>query len=630
MSQKTCAGNRWFVLFASGVSVLAWSAPADAQTIGTFTWQLQPYCNVVTFTVSVDGPAYRLTGYDDACGDVDRIPAAGTVMPNGDGTFSFSFYSVTPDGRASHVTSTLTPGVFSGPWIDNGGQTGNFVFGVPSPQAGVPRPTPLLPASAIAPGSIGAAQVNLAELQRRVIGTCPAGQFVQVVNQDGSVACGASVASGDITMVTAGTGLTGGGAAGDVTLSVAPLGITSALLANDSVGSPKLLFPITRTVASATNAFSITNTGAGEAIAAVNTSTGSALSGINFGTGRAALFSVNTITSAAPVLDATHLGVGSVLAASLTRANNAASGISLMHAGIGSGLTVSLTNASNGSRGIDVSHAGVGAGVFATSAGGMGVWGITAAISGAGILGDNTNGEAVVGRNQGGVGVGAVVGRNDGAGYGVRGFNTENGIGVLGQAGISGGTGTAGRFEQVNAASTADVLVVVGAGSGDLIEASAGGQVRFRVTSAGAVQGDGAYSSPAADVAEFIDSDEALEPGDVVEIDTERDGRFRLATRASSAVVAGVVTSEPGVLLNARANRQTVQDGPALALAGRVPVKVSAENGPIRPGDLLVSAATPGHAMKAPTRPAAGTVIGKALGSLASGTGTIEMLVMLH
>ena len=39
----------------------------------------------------------------------------------------------------------------------------------------------------------------------------------------------------------------------------------------------------------------------------------------------------------------------------------------------------------------------------------------------------------------------------------VRGFNTKNGIGVLGQAGISGGTGTGGRFENVNAANGTDV-----------------------------------------------------------------------------------------------------------------------------------------------------------------------------
>jgi hypothetical protein len=246
------------------------------------------------------------------------------------------------------------------------------------------------------------------------------------------------------------------------------------------------------------------------------------------------------------------------------------------------------------------------------------------------VIGDNTNGEAVVGRSSGDAGVGAVVGRSDGGGYGVRGFNTENGIGVLGQAGINGGTGSAGRFENVNAANATDVLLISGNGTGDLIQASQSGLVRFRVTAAGGVQGDGAYTSPAADVAEFIDTVDVLTPGDVVEIDIDRAGQFRLAGSALSPIVAGVVTTEPGVLLNARLNRRETTDGPALAVAGRVPVKVSGENGAIAPGDLLVSSSTPGHAMRAPATPAPGTVVGKALGVHAVGTGVIEMLVMLR
>jgi hypothetical protein len=134
--------------------------------------------------------------------------------------------------------------------------------------------------------------------------------------------------------------------------------------------------------------------------------------------------------------------------------------------GIGSGITVQLTNASNGARGLDVLQAGVGPGVFATSAGGNAVWGITSSISAAGVIGDNTFGEAVVGRNRGGNGVGAVVGRNDSSGYGVRGFNTKDGIGVLGQTGISGGTGVGGRFENVNAANGNDALQAATNGTG--------------------------------------------------------------------------------------------------------------------------------------------------------------------
>jgi len=66
-----------------------------------------------------------------------------------------------------------------------------------------------------------------------------------------------------------------------------------------------------------------------------------------------------------------------------------------------------------------------------------------------------------------------------------------------------------------------------------------------------------------------------------------------------------------------------------LALAGVVPVKVCAESGAIQPGDLLVASGTAGRAMRG-ENPPAGTVIGKALGTLAEGEGVIDMLVMLR
>ena len=62
---------------------------------------------------------------------------------------------------------------------------------------------------------------------------------------------------------------------------------------------------------------------------------------------------------------------------------------------------------------------------------------------------------------------------------------------------------------------------------------------------------------------------------------------------------------------------------------GVIPCKVSAENGAIRPGDLLVTASTPGHAMR-DDNPKVGTLLGKALESLNKGKGTIRVLVTLQ
>lgn len=61
--------------------------------------------------------------------------------------------------------------------------------------------------------------VDSAEVQSRITGACSAGQAVRSIAQDGTVVCEA-VGSGDITGVTAGTGLSGGGSSGSVSLSV--------------------------------------------------------------------------------------------------------------------------------------------------------------------------------------------------------------------------------------------------------------------------------------------------------------------------------------------------------------------------------------------------------------------------
>jgi len=78
----------------------------------------------------------------------------------------------------------------------------------------------------IADNSIADSDIDTTKVQKRVSGTCAAGTAVSQVNSDGTVAC---VAAGDISAVTAGTGLTGGGASGDVTVNVAvPLDLSGS------------------------------------------------------------------------------------------------------------------------------------------------------------------------------------------------------------------------------------------------------------------------------------------------------------------------------------------------------------------------------------------------------------------
>src|SRR3989338_8698653 len=70
----------------------------------------------------------------------------------------------------------------------------------------------------------------------------------------------------------------------------------------------------------------------------------------------------------------------------------------------------------------------------------------------------------------------------------------------------------------------------------------------------------------------------------------------------------GIVSTDPGIILGP----QDVNTY-AIGLAGRVPLKVTTENGAIEVGDLLTSSSIPGVAMKA-TRP--GPTVGKALEKL--------------
>ncbi|HWO18290.1 MAG TPA: hypothetical protein VNO30_05925 [Kofleriaceae bacterium] len=75
------------------------------------------------------------------------------------------------------------------------------------------------------------------DLQRRVTGMCDPGSFVTAINPDGTVTCSADAAgNGDITAVTAGTGLEGGGPLGDVTLSLLKSCAASQVLKWDGAG----------------------------------------------------------------------------------------------------------------------------------------------------------------------------------------------------------------------------------------------------------------------------------------------------------------------------------------------------------------------------------------------------------
>jgi hypothetical protein len=80
------------------------------------------------------------------------------------------------------------------------------------------------------------------------------------------------------------------------------------------------------------------------------------------------------------------------------------------------------------------------------------------------------------------------------------------------------------------------------------------------------------------------------------------------------------------------AQEGTLADGrQPVALSGRVYARVDASYGAIKPGDLLTTSPTPGHAMKASNRARAqGAILGKAMTGLKAGKSLVLTLVTLQ
>ena len=125
-----------------------------------------------------------------------------------------------------------------------------------------------------------------------------------------------------------------------------------------------------------------------------------------------------------------------------------------------------------------------------------------------------------------------------------------------------------------------------------------------------------ATSAQYADLAEMYAADTDIEPGTVVHFVGE--GKLAACDVANCRAVAGIVSTDPAYLMN------STQEGAALALAGRVPCKVT---GAVAAGDLMVSAGN-GMAM-ANNEAAMGTVIGKAIEAHEGGEGVIEVLALM-
>jgi hypothetical protein len=126
-----------------------------------------------------------------------------------------------------------------------------------------------------------------------------------------------------------------------------------------------------------------------------------------------------------------------------------------------------------------------------------------------------------------------------------------------------------------------------------------------------------ATSAQYADLAEMYVADADYLPGTVLEFGGNHE--VTISNTAASALIAGVVSTNPAHLMNSTAQGKHLA---AIALVGRVPTLVV---GPVTKGAMMVSAGN-GHAQACVT-PAMGTVIGKAVEDFVGVSGTIEIAV---
>lgn len=243
-------------------------------------------------------------------------------------------------------------------------------------------------------------------------------------------------------------------------------------------------------------------------------------------------------------------------------------------------------------------YGGSGVAVHGTSDNNSGVYG--ASNTGIGIFGESAQFDGVRGLAHN-VNHGAVVGVHDGNGIAM--FGTGF-VGVVGES--TNATGAGGVFRNT---AGGKAIKVEGTASIGVIEITGG-----------------------SDLAEHFEVAGDARPGMVVVIDPARYGKLSLARSSYNRRVAGIVSgannlSAGMVLPDAAKSKKSMP----VALSGRVWVYCDASRHAIRPGDLLTTSNTPGHAMKVIDHTKArGSVIGKAMTGLRTGRGLVLVLVSLQ
>jgi hypothetical protein len=297
----------------------------------------------------------------------------------------------------------------------------------------------------------------------------------------------------------------------------------------------------------------------------------------------------------------------------------------------------------NGGKGVFgfAGFGGNGVGVAGRSTGGgRGVVGESLFGAGVGVWGETTS------PTDGTVGALGFASAANGRIFGVWGETRSTGAGAAGVLGLS--TATTGGTNGVWGESHSPAGVggtFINLGGGDALQAQNNlRQVVFSVTNSGTTITKVLQIQGGADVSEQFDvgaSEQAsgratrdhIEPGMVVSIDPARPGKLLVSRTAYDRRAVGVISGaggvQPGLMLGQEGS--VAAGAHPVALSGRVYCWADASHGAIRPGDLLTTSSTPGHAMKVINHAKAqSAVIGKAMTGLTRGKGLVLVLVSLQ
>jgi len=338
--------------------------------------------------------------------------------------------------------------------------------------------------------------------------------------------------------------------------------------AADNTGSGSFTLPYSSSASSASNLFSLTNTGTGAAV---------------YG---------NSVGGAGVYGNSTS-GYG------LYGKSTSNAGI-YAESATGNAGFFSVTDVGNTVDAVYVSNLGQGSGIYAESSGAGNA--ITAAAN-------NAFSAAVQGfNNTGGVGIYGVT--HAGPGAAIKGASTFNG-------------GTAVEGELLNSPTSGNLAVFKVDGT-NMARINHNGRGFFN----GGTQNSGADIAEAFDVTGNTNEYEA---GDVLIISTNKDRAVEKSNQSYSTLVAGVYATKPGVLLTEENIDNDLTDKVPMGVIGVIPTKVCLQGGAIKRGDMLVTSSIAGVAMKAdPDKVKVGQVLGKALEDYSNnGIGKIKVLVSI-